>query len=111
MIDFKELAKEEFKIPALLQEREKQMQKEYDDREAVEVDKLGITNSELAEMKQLDMMYGGRTTQQEIDEIKNEEEQLLLDPYLQKKERFIKPQQFRTIKVGPSNLLKNGQMI
>jgi len=85
VIDFKELAKEEFKIPALLQEREKQMQKEYDDREAVEVDKLGITNSELAEMKQLDMMYGGRTTQQEIDEIKNEEEQLLLDPYLQKK--------------------------
>lgn len=111
MIDYKELAKEEFKIPNLLQEREEQMRKEYDERQAVEVDKLGITHNELAQMKQLDMMYGGQTTQEEIDEINDEEEQLLLDPYMKKKERYVKPQQFRTIKVGPSNLLKNGQMI
>jgi len=34
-----------------------------------------------------------------------------IDPYLAKKKRFIKPQQFRTISIGPEELLKNGQMI
>lgn len=75
------------------------------------MDKLGITRKEFTEMKELDMMYGGQTTKEELEDIKEEEEQLLLDPYLKKKERLLKPQQFRTIKVGPQNLIKNGQMI
>jgi len=40
-----------------------------------------------------------------------EAEQKAIDPYLERKQRFIKPQQFRTITVGPDALLRNGQMI
>lgn len=68
------------------------MKKEYDEREGIRVDELGITRKELTEMKELDMMYGGRTTKEELDDIKEEEEQLLLDPYLKKKERRLTPQ-------------------
>ena len=87
------------------------MKKEYEEREGVDVDKLGISCKEFTQMKELDMMYGGQTTKEELEDIKNEEEQLMLDPYLKKKERLLKPQQFRTIKVGPMDLIKNGQMI
>ena len=68
------------------------MKKEYDEREGIRVDELGITRKELTQMKELDMMYGGRTTKEELDDIKEEEEQLLLDPYLKKKERRLTPQ-------------------
>jgi hypothetical protein len=40
--------------------------------------------------------------------MEDEEDMKALDPYLKKKQRFIKPQEFRTIKVGPESLLKNG---
>lgn len=63
---------------------------------------------ELAQMKELDFMYGGSTTQQELEELEEEEEQKAIDPYMQRKTRTITPQQFRTITVGPENLLKNG---
>lgn len=56
-------------------------------------------------------MYGGQTTAEEMEEIEQEEESKLTDPYLKKKKRTMKPQKFRTITVGPHNLLKNGQMI
>ena len=59
-------------------------------------------------MKQLDFMYGGKTTQDELDEIEEEAEMNVRDPYHQKKTRFVKPQEFRTIKVGPESTLKNG---
>lgn len=57
------------------------------------------------------MMYGGQTSKQELEDIQAEEEQLMLDPYMKKKQRLLTPQQFRTVKVGNQNLLKNGQMI
>ena len=69
VLDYKELAKEEFKIPHLLQEREKQMQKEYQERDGVNVDELGITSKEFKELKELDMMYGGQTSKEEMEEI------------------------------------------
>jgi len=62
-------------------------------------------------MKELDYMYGGQTTAEEMEEMEKEEESKLTDPYLKKKKRTMKPQKFRTITVGPHNLLKNGQMI
>ena len=43
-------------------------------------------------MKELDHMYGGKTTQEELDEIREEEDAAAIDPYLEKKTRFIKPQ-------------------
>jgi hypothetical protein len=42
-------------------------------------------------MKQLDFMYGGKTTQDELDEIEEEAEMNVRDPYHQKKTRFVKP--------------------
>ena len=62
-------------------------------------------------MKELDFMYGGKTTQDELKEMEEEEESRLFDPYLQKKKRTLQDQKFRTIEVGPHDLLKNGQMI
>ena len=50
-------------------------------------------------------------TEDELEEMETEEEQKLMDPYLKEKVRKIKPQQFRSMTIGPSNLLKNGQMI
>jgi len=62
VIDYKQLSKENFKIPHLLQERERQKQQEYQEREEVDVDELGMGGGELASMKELDFMYGGATT-------------------------------------------------
>ena len=62
-------------------------------------------------MKELDFMYGGKTTEQELDEIEKEEEQAMIDPYLKKQKRFVQPQKFRTIKVGKRDMLRNGQML
>ena len=68
---------------------------------------LGLAQGELTQMKELDYMYGGKTTSEELDEIREEEDAAAIDPYLKKKTRFIKPQQFRTITLGPEDLLKN----
>jgi len=62
-------------------------------------------------MKEMDFLYGGSTTEEELEDMQSEEESKMIDPYLKAKERKIKPQQFRSLTVGPSNLLKNGQMI
>ena len=56
-------------------------------------------------------MYGGKTTQDELREMEDEEESRLVDPYLKKKKRTLLDQKFRTIHIGPHDLLKNGQMI
>ena len=111
VLDYKQIAKDEFKIPQLLMDREKQKQQEYDERSSVDFKELGMGSAELAQMKELDFMYGGQTTQEELEDMEDEEHQKAIDPYMEKKSRFVKPQQFRTIKVGPESLLKNGQMI
>lgn len=59
-------------------------------------------------MKELDFMYGGSTTQEELDDMEEEEALRAVDPYLKKKSRHVQPQKFRTITVGPDTLLKNG---
>ena len=46
-----------------------------------------------------------------MDEINEEQDRAALDPYLKKKDRFVKPQRFRTITVGPEDLLRDGQMV
>ena len=74
----------------------------------MDVKELGLKEGELAQMKELDFMYGGKTTQQELDEINEEQDRAALDPYLKKKDRFVKPQKFRTITVGPEDLLRDG---
>ena len=92
ILDYKEMAKEEFKIPHLLQEREKKMQEEYEERDGVSTDELGITSKQFKQLKELDMMYGGQTSKQELEDIQTEEEQLMLDPYMKKKQRLLTPQ-------------------
>lgn len=62
-------------------------------------------------MKELDYMYGGGTTAEELEEMNAEEEQKMIDPYLKNKKRFMKDQRFRTVTLGPSDLLKNGQKV
>jgi hypothetical protein len=42
-------------------------------------------------MKQLDFMYGGKTTQDELDEIEEEAVMNVRDPYYEKKTRYVKP--------------------
>ena len=111
VIDFEKVKKEKFKIPHLLQEREQQKQQEYAERKDVDVSELGVSDAELATMKELDYMYGGSTTKQELEEIENEDAEKVIDPYLKKKKRFVKAQQFRQVIVGPEDLLKNGQML
>ena len=86
ILDYKEMAKEEFKIPHLLQERDKKMQEEYEERDGVSIDELGITSKQFKQLKELDMMYGGQTSKQELEDIQTEEEQLMLDPYMKKKQ-------------------------
>ena len=73
VLDYKQMAKEEFKIPQLLMEREKQKQKEYDERSSVDFKELGMGSAELAQMKELDFMYGGQTTQEELEDMEEEE--------------------------------------
>lgn len=41
-------------------------------------------------MKELDYMYGGSTTKEELEEMEQEEEDKFIDPYLQTKKRFVK---------------------
>lgn len=89
---FKKLAREEFTIPNMIAEREATKQKEYEARASVEVKELGLKEGELSQMKELDFMYGGKTTQEELDDIQEEQDAAALDPYLKKKERYIKPQ-------------------
>ena len=48
VVDFKEIAKENFKIPQLLMDREKQKQDEYAGREEVDAAELGMAAGELA---------------------------------------------------------------
>ena len=43
-------------------------------------------------MKELDFIYGGSTTKEELEEIEEENDLKLIDPYLKKKQRKIKPQ-------------------
>jgi excinuclease UvrABC helicase subunit UvrB len=95
----------------MLLERERQKQEEYNQRKDVDIEELGMSEQELATMKELDYMYGGSTTKEELAEMEEEENQKVIEPFLQKKKRFIKHQEFRTITVGPEDLLKNGQMI
>ena len=40
-------------------ERENQKKKEYAEREAVDAKELGMGSGEVAQMKELDFMYGG----------------------------------------------------
>lgn len=91
VVDFKEIAQQNFKIPQLLMEREKQKQEEYSGREEVDAAELGVETDELAYMKELDFMYGGSTTAEELAEMEAEEEQKALDPYLERTKRYIRP--------------------
>lgn len=72
-------------------ERENQKKKEYAEREAVDAKELGMGSGEVAQMKELDFMYGGQTTQEELEDMEEEEHLKAVDPYLKKKERYVKP--------------------
>lgn len=74
VLDYKEMMKEEFSIPHMLQEKDKQMKKEYDQREGIDINEIGVTQKEFKELKELDHMYGNQTTKDELEEIENEEE-------------------------------------
>ena len=73
-------------------EREAKKKEEYASREQVSATELGMDDGEIAQMKEMDFMYGGETTQQELEELEEEAEQKALDPYMKRKERNITPQ-------------------
>jgi hypothetical protein len=54
-------------------ERETKKQQEYEERSSVDFKELGMGSSELAQMKELDFMYGGQTTQEELEDMEDEE--------------------------------------
>ncbi len=66
-------------------------------------------------MRELDRMFGGsggaadKDYQTEIEEY--EKDRYIQDPYTRDREMKMKHQEYRTIKVGPPDLLRNGQMI
>lgn len=111
VLDYKDVGQQQFKIPKLLQEREAQKQEEYKKRTEIEVDEIGAEREDVKQMKELDFMYGGQTTQEELEEMEEEEEQKHVDPYMTMKKRYIKNQQFRTLTVGPEDMIQNGQML
>lgn len=76
------MSKEEFTIPQLLMEREQKKQREYDERKSVDVKEIGLATGDIATMKELDFMYGGRTTQEELEDMEDEDDMKALDPYM-----------------------------
>lgn len=91
VLDYKQMAKEQFQIPQLLLDREKKKHEEYAERNAVDSADLGLAPGELEQMKELDFMYGGKTTAEELEEMEAEDDMKAIDPYLKKKKRYIKP--------------------
>ena len=75
VLDYKDVGQGNFKIPQLLQEREAKKQEEYKKRDEIEVDELGMDSKDVKQMKELDFLYGGQTTQEELEEMEAEEEQ------------------------------------
>jgi len=73
--------KDQFKIPGMLMEREKKMKEQYDSREDVDATQLGFSSDEINEMKHIDFMYGGKTTQEELEDLEKEKDISTVDPY------------------------------
>ena len=67
----------------MLQERERKKKAEYQAREDVDTAAIGMDHGELAQLKELDYMYGGETTERELEEMEEEEERAYNDPYMQ----------------------------
>ena len=82
VLDYKDVGQSTFKIPQLLQEREAKKREEYQQRAEVEVEELGLGQGDVKQMKELDFMYGGQTTQEELEEMEAEEEAQSVDPKL-----------------------------
>lgn len=72
-------------------ERETKKQKEYSEREAVDVTEMGYSAQDVAEMKHLDFMYGGETTQQELEDMRSEELDQGINPFAEQKTLKMKP--------------------
>ena len=87
----------------------------------------GVSERDILQMQELDRMYGhdddndgdGMSDEEEeyirkrMEEKKSQskegdEDDYVKDPYAKKKARLMKHQEYRTIKVGPVDLLKNG---
>lgn len=77
-------------------------------------------------MHDLDRMYGAENRRKEggeeeeyfkkserkdEEEDDDEDDEYVKDPYVKQKTSLMRHQEYRTIKVGPVDLLKNGQMI
>ena len=60
-------------------------------------------------MKELDDIYG--TSMDDLEDAEENIPDYLRDPFIKKRDFKMKHQEFRTIKVGPIDLLRNGQMI
>lgn len=78
----------------------------------------GISDDDFKEMKELDKMYGSDEEQRGLRAdlekeatVDEDEEQYIKDPYARSKAAMMRHQEYRTIKIGPTDLLKNGQMI
>ena len=56
----------------------------------MDLSKLDLPDEDIRQIKELDFMYGGKTTADELKEMEDEEESRLFDPYLKKKQRMMK---------------------
>lgn len=63
-------------------------------------------------MQELDKLYGTEKIKDD-EELENEEidEPTKQNPFMKPKKMTMKHQEYRTIEVGPPDMLKNGQMI
>ncbi len=73
MLNFKSKLKEEFKIPYMLEEREKKKKEEYMQREPVDIEKLGLSRQEWRELKEQEHIFGSDTAEQEIKQMEEDE--------------------------------------
>ena len=91
-------------IPLLLQQREQEKQKEYEERAAQDIKEIekDLTEEDLKQMKELDTLFGSRDTEEE------DEEMYIKDPYARQQAILMKHQEYRIIKVGSTDLLMNG---
>src|SRR5688500_13487448 len=70
-----------------------------------------MTKIELRQMQELDSLYSESKSTGDEDDDDDHSEEYIRDPYARSKAHLMKHQEYRTIKVGPDTLLKNGQMI
>ncbi|CDW84041.1 pyridine nucleotide-disulphide oxidoreductase family protein [Stylonychia lemnae] len=103
-----------FEIPKLLKEREQQKLKEYLERDETDITEIerDITPEDIEDMRELDKTYSIEQYDKDSKQKQLEKQaSYILDPYSKKESTKMRHQEYRIIKIGKHDLLKNGQMV